>query len=355
MDKATKTRTGEELDDVKLNSYLKEKTPFSQYYDNLEILQFPSGFSNLTYLVRFGDREFVLRKPPFGANIKGGHDMHREYRILSALQASYSKVPKAIVYCDDPSVIGSPFYVMERVKGLILRANTPLSQFSPDQFENASVALIDTLAELHQLDYKTAGLGDLGNPTGYTQRQVNGWIKRYENAKTDEIKEIDDTTAWLNANVVNNTAAALIHNDYKYDNVIFNTNISQILAILDWEMATIGDPLTDLGTTLAYWADSDDPEALRTFNLTHTPNNLTRKQVAERYAQQTGANLPHLTFYYVYGLFKICVILQQIYARYRKGFTKDTRFASLIQLEKTMARMCIRAIDLDRIDRLGLN
>lgn len=355
IDQPTHIRQGEELNKSALEAYLRPFLPKIAQNATFEIQQFPSGFSNLTYFLRFGECEYVLRRPPFGANVKGGHDMHREYRILSGLSKSYPKAPKPLAYCDDVSVLGAPFYVMERVQGLIVRSRLPKGfSPSPDQFRQMSTALVDTLVELHQVDYSAVGLGDLGNPVGYVERQVQGWAKRYQAAQTDELADMDALAAWLPTHMPPQTGAALIHNDYKYDNVVLNPNqLSEIVAVLDWEMATIGDPLMDLGTSLGYWANDDDPMALQQFSITHLPGNLTRKAVVDRYAEQSGRAVPNLVFYYAFGLFKIGVILQQIYARYRKGLTQDARFAALIHLEKAMARMGVRAIELDRIDRLG--
>lgn len=355
IDQPTHIRAGEELNRETLEAYLRAHVPNAKASDSLQIQQFPSGFSNLTYFLQFGEAEFVLRRPPFGANVKGGHDMHREYRILHGLSKSYPKAPKPLVYCEDVAVLGAPFYVMERVQGLIVRSRLPKGfSLTAHQFQQISMALVDTLVELHQVDYVAAALADLGNPVGYVGRQVNGWIKRYQAAQTDEIGEMDAIAAWLTANMPPESGQALIHNDYKYDNVVLNpANVAQIVAVLDWEMATIGDPLMDLGTTLGYWANADDPVELRQFSLTHLPGNLTRQAVAEHYAERSGRALTNLVFYYAFGLFKIGVILQQIYARYRKGLTQDARFASLIYLEKAMARMGVRAIELGRIDQLG--
>lgn len=352
LDQPAAVRPGEALDTERLQAFLRENLADAD--GPLEVEQFPSGFSNLTYLLRLGERELVLRRPPFGANIKSGHDMSREYRILSALITSYAKVPRPLVYSDDPVIIGAPFYVMERVNGVILRTRLPQGlAIAPELMQRICHALIDTLVELHSLDYTAVGLAGLGKPDGYVERQVSGWAKRYANARTDDVPAMEQAAAWLQAHIPPPSEATLIHNDYKYDNMVLDpSDLTRIKAILDWEMATLGDPLTDVGTTLAYWAEPDDPPALRQFGITTLPGNLDRQQWVERYAAQSGRNVSRILFYYVYGLFKNGVIVQQIYYRYRQGHTRDERFANLIELVRLYGEMTVRAIEGQRIHHL---
>lgn len=330
IDQAKEIRTGEELDLNKLNNYLAEH--LDGFSGEIEISQFPSGFSNLTYLLRSADKEYVLRRPPFGANIKGGHDMSREYRVLNALDGVYSKSPKPILFCDDHEVMGADFYMMERVKGVILRGRHPKDiELSPELMRNISETTVDHLAELHLIDLDASGLSDFGKPEGYTQRQVEGWTRRYYKAETDKIPQMDDVAKWMEQNIPDQKYVSLIHNDYKYDNLILNPdNLNEIIAVLDWEMATIGNPLMDMGTSLAYWAQASDSDVLKPFSLTWLPGNYTRAEFVDRYAEKTGFDLNDKLFYYVFGAFKIGVIIQQIYARYKKGLTQDPRFANLI-------------------------
>jgi aminoglycoside phosphotransferase (APT) family kinase protein len=355
IDRPRAVRSGEELDAVKLEAYLKQQIP--DFSGPLVVEQFPSGYSNLTYLLRAGDRELVLRRPPFGANIKTAHDMGREYRILSRLIKVYPKVPRPLAYCEDDSVLGAPFYVMERVKGIILRTKPPKGlDPSPELMRRLSETFIDHLAELHAVDYEAAGLSDLGRPEGYVARQVKGWAERYKNARTDDIPEIERVVAWLTDHRPPEAGASLIHNDYKYDNLVLDPeDLFRIIAVLDWEMATIGDPLMDLGTTLGYWIDPDDPDELRALQFCPTtlPGNLNRLQLVERYAQKSGRDVSCVLFYYVYALFKIAVIAQQIYSRYKRGFTQDERFASLISAVQVLGKTAARAIEKGRIDRLA--
>jgi aminoglycoside phosphotransferase (APT) family kinase protein len=356
MDQSVAVRTGEELDEVKLASYLREHLP--ELDGPLTIEQFPSGFSNLTYLLRVGDRELVLRRPPVGAKIKTAHDMTREYRILSHLYPVYRKVPQPLVYCDDDSVIGAPFYVMTRVKGIILRAQPPAGiELTPEMMRRLSTAFVDNLVEIHGFDFQAAGLSDLGTPQGYVKRQVEGWTKRYYAARTDEVVEIERIANWLQAHrPPDSQQGALIHNDYKYDNLVLSAdNLSDVLAVLDWEMATLGDPLMDLGTTLGYWVDANDSVEWQQYGfvLTKLPGNLTRAEILEHYIRNSGGDLGYPVFYYVYGLMKIAVIVQQIYFRYRQGFTKDARFATLDRLVKACGIQAERAIEKKRIDDLA--
>lgn len=349
IDSAKSIRPGEELNLHKLKAYLKEHlTGFS---GELEISQFPSGFSNLTYLMKSGDNEYVLRRPPFGANIKGGHDMSREFKVLKALEPFYAKVPKALLFCDDQEVMGADFYLMERVKGVILRGRpVPVLDLNPQVMKAVSAATVDHLAELHLIDLKKAGLEDFGKPEGYTQRQVKGWVGRYYKAETDKLGPMDLVADWLQKHIPEQTLVSLIHNDYKYDNLVLNPDdLSDIKAVLDWEMATIGNPLMDLGTSLAYWAEAGDSEILKQFNLTWMPGNFSRKEFVDYYGEKTGFNLNNQVFYYVFGAFKIGVIIQQIYARYKKGLTQDPRFEHLIYAVKACGDNAVRALERQRI------
>jgi aminoglycoside phosphotransferase (APT) family kinase protein len=299
----------------------------------------------------------VLRRPPFGAKIKTAHDMGREYRILSHICPIFSKVPRPLVYCEDESVLGAPFYIMERVKGIILRATPPPGLgLGSALMRKLSEKFVENLFEIHALDYRAAGLAELGKPEGYVSRQVEGWAKRYQNARTDQIDEMDRVAAWLGEHKPAESGACLIHNDYKYDNLVLDpAELSRIRACLDWEMATIGDPLMDLGSTLGYWADPDDPQEWREqcFGLTTLPGNLNREQLLQKYAQQSGREVAEGVFYFVYGLFKIAVIVQQIYTRYKQGLTKDERFGRLIRMVRAASGTAVLAIEKGRISRLA--
>ncbi len=355
LDQASPVRSGEELPLEKLQQFLS--AAFAE--DNntsLKVKQFPKGFSNLTYLIEWGQKEYILRRPPFGANIKSAHDMGREFRMLSRLKPVFPKVPEPVIYCEDSEVIGAPFYLMERVKGIILRAGMPPEKYpDPNAMQGIAKSFIENLARLHSLNLKANNLMDLGKPEGYVQRQIEGWVKRYGASQTHDIPTMTFAGEWLLTNIPNSDTSALIHNDYKYDNLVLDPDdITQIKAVLDWEMATLGNPLMDLGTSLAYWVTSDDPEFMKNLNLniSHLPGNPDRSTLAEWYFQASGTAPTSLIFYYVFGLYKISVIIQQIYYRYEKGFTQDPRFAHIIEGVKAYGKAASLAIEKQQMDRL---
>lgn len=356
IDRSFSVRSGEELPTDPLFKYLNAHFP--DITEPLIVEQFPAGFSNLTYLLRSGDRELVLRRPPVGAKIKTAHDMSREYRILSHLYPVYKKVPRPLLFCDDDSILGAPFYVMERVKGIILRAQRPQGMdLAPALMRRLSETFIETLAEIHELDYEAAGLRDLGSPQGYVQRQIEGWTRRYFNSRTDEVPSIEKLAGWLQANLpADSERPGLIHNDYKYDNLVLSPDdLGSVIAVLDWEMATIGDPWMDFGTSLGYWVETNDPEEWQRygFGLTMLRGSFTRTELLDRYTGRTGRRIDEPVFYFAYGLLKIAVIVQQIYFRYQKGLTRDPRFAGLGELVKACGDLAQRAIERSRIDDLG--
>lgn len=349
-------RAGEELPHDRLFAYLALHLP--EISQPLIIKQYPAGFSNLTYLLRAGDREFVLRRPPIGAKIKTAHDMSREFRILSHLYPVYKKVPRPLLFCEDESILGAPFYVMERVNGMILRAKPPEEiELSPETMRGLSQAFIENLAVIHEVDYEAAGLGDLGAPQGYVKRQIEGWTRRYQNARTDDVPAIERLAEWLFEHLPpDSERSALIHNDYKYDNLVLSPdNLTEVVAVLDWEMATAGDPLMDLGTTLGYWVENNDPEEFQRygFGLTSLPGSFTRNELMDHYETRTGRAIDDPVFYFAYGLLKLSVIAQQIYFRYQKGLTRDPRFAQLGKLVKACGAVAQQAIELKRIEGLA--
>lgn len=322
-------RQGEEFDAENLRVFLRESFDFET--DEIEVSQFPGGSSNLTYCVKLGGEEYVLRRPPFGNQVESAHDMSREFSVLSKLSEVYKPAPKPLIYCDDENIIGSKFYLMERRKGLIIRGKSPEDlENSPELQKKVCESFVENLVDLHSLDYKKIGLENLGKPEGYVNRQVTGWTKRYFNAKTDEHLELEKSIEWLNENIPESDAASLVHNDYKFDNVMLNPqNLTEIVAVLDWEMTTIGEPLMDLGTTLGYWMSADFGAELLNmpFNPRVLMKNISRRELVEIYAEKSGRDVSNILFYYVFGTFKIAVICQQIYFRYVKGYTRDKRFA----------------------------
>jgi len=348
-DNSTNVRKGEELNLQKLNLYLKDNAP--HVGEVLEITQFAGGFSNLTYCLKTAVKDYVLRRPPFGANIKSAHDMGREFKVLSLLKPVYHKVPTPVSFCEDLNVMDSPFYIMDRIEGVILRAtNAPKMQLPAQTLRASSEALIDNLVTLHGLNIETTGLIQLGKPEGYVQRQVEGWIKRYYNSETDKIESLDKIADWLKANIPSAQHASFIHNDYKYDNVVMNPdNLADIVGVLDWEMATVGDALMDLGGTLAYWSEAGDTDEIKFFNLTWLPGNLTRQEVIARYAGKSGRDVSNMLFYYIFGLYKNAVIAQQIYARWKQGHTKDPRFGTLLPIIKGLSAKAVNALEQDKV------
>ena len=355
FDAARPVRPGEEIDTVTIGRWLARVAP--TFNGPIAVRQFPRGFSNLTYLLTVGEQELVLRRPPRGVGKGNAHDMGREYRILVALHERGGKVPRPIAFCEDESVLGTPFYVMERVRGLILRqAPPPGLDLGPATMRALSEAFVDALVEIHRMPIDAAGIAELGHPEGYVARQVSGWTKRYTAARTDDIADMESVARWLAANQPAESGAALIHNDFKYDNIVLDpADVTRIVAVLDWEMATVGDPLMDLGTSLGYWVEPGDPIEIRSLGigLTALPGNLTRSELWARYGLRAGRDVGSPVFYYAFGLFKISVIAQQIYARFVKGLTTDERFGKLIHGVRAMAHTAARAADAGRIDRLG--
>ena len=316
-----------------------------------DIKRFSGGFSNITYRISNGQQSFVLRMPPPGSEVKTAHDMSREFRVLTALQPYYASIPKPLAFCDNPTVLGAPFYIMEYLEGMILRPNSSeLKDLSADNFTTLSTELIINLATLHSIDLQSSGLIQLGKPEGYVNRQVTGWINRYYQSETDQLETINQVADWLQQQTPREQAPAMLHNDYKYDNVIFSRQqMGEIVGVLDWEMATVGDPLMDLGAALAYWFEAGDPEPFRDYNITWLPGNLSRSDCAELYATNTGRDISDLLFYYVFGLFKNAVIVQQIYYRWKKGLHNDDRFGALIHLIKLLGKHAVRTLEKNSI------
>jgi aminoglycoside phosphotransferase (APT) family kinase protein len=331
LDHPAPIRPGEELNLAALEPYLRRHFPDEP--GELQVRQFPSGHSNLTYSVRLGGTEVVLRRPPFGSKVKSAHDMGREFRVLSKLHTAYAPAPEVLFYCDDDSVLGAPFYVMKPIPGIILRRQVPPAlDFSSEKARRLSESFIDNLIRLHRVDYAAIALSDLGRAEGYLERQVRGWIERYYGSKTHDYPEVEKITAWMQQHMPSTNSVSLIHNDYKYDNVVLDpTDITKIVGVLDWEMCTVGDSLADLGTALAYWVDATDPEEVQETRWapTNDPGSFTRAEVVQHYAQKTGTDASQMIFYLTFGRFKLVVIAQQIYFRYQQGLTRDERFASM--------------------------
>ncbi|MEL6342212.1 MAG: phosphotransferase family protein [Myxococcota bacterium] len=320
------------------------------------IERFPRGFSNLTYFLKAGERELVLRRPPVGIKIASAHDMGREYRVMAGVGKVWDKVPEMIAFCEDESVLGAPFYLMERVRGVIFRDRVPKGMtLSEETMRAISTSAVDVLAQIHGLDTEAAGL-TMGRPEGYAERQVSGWTKRYVKAKTDEVPDVESLAKWLAENLPAGHRVGLIHNDFKYDNIILDPDdLSRVKAVLDWEMATRGDPRMDLGSSLAYWIQADDPPQLQLlrFGITHLPGNLTREEIVDRYCEVTDQPRFDPLWYFAYGLFKLIVIAQQLYLRHVRGLTKEPRYAQMIYGVQGLSAIAMRAIQLERISDLN--
>jgi aminoglycoside phosphotransferase (APT) family kinase protein len=332
VDEVTAPRPGEEVDAARIAGFLESELP--GFHGPAEIAQFPGGASNLTYLVRTAaGREWVLRRPPHGTKARSAHDMGREYTMLSRIHETFPYAPRPVLFCADRALLGEEFYLMERLEGLILRRELPTGiAFSPEQARDLCCNLVDVHAELHAIDHASAGLAELGRPEGYVARQVSGWSSRYRAARTEDVPDNEPLMAWLEANRPTEVArAAVIHNDYKFDNVVLARTHGRwrITGVLDWEMATIGDPLMDLGASLAYWVQADDPEILQQLRMlpTHLPGMMRRAELVEYYCMRTGLAPMGFEFYYVYGLFRLAGIVQQIYHRFVHGQSSNPRFA----------------------------
>lgn len=318
-----------------MHQYLLEKVPGTEL--PLTVRQFGGGAANLTYLLNFSSSnvnyEYVLRRPPLGPVAKSSHDMAREYKVLSVLYQNFSYAPRAYHFCPDPEIIGSNFFIMERKKGIVIRTKYPEKfRTSPDLPHKISEALVDRLVELHRVDYKSLDLEDLGHPEGFISRQIEGWYQRWLKAKTDDSDEMNKVYHWLQDNLPDSNQTSLIHNDYKLDNMMLNsTEPEKIEAIFDWDMCTIGDPLSDLGALMAYWSEETDPMYLKVISTmpVDIPGFYTRQEIIKRYEQTSGVSIKNISFYHVLGVFRLAVIVAQIYIRFVRKQTQDKRFAGL--------------------------
>lgn len=342
-------RKGEELDPQSLDTVLKQVLPGLQGFP--VVRQYASGASNLTYLISYDNRELVLRRPPSGAKAASAHSMIREYRVISALVPLYPAVPKAIYYSDDESLLGSEFYLMEKVEGLLVKNSLPASwNFTDGDRRRFGQTVFDKLIELHRVDYNAAGLADFGRPQGYAERQILGWNKRFTNAQTADISDFEDIQEWLVAHIPTaavDSSAALIHGDFRIDNVMIDPeNPFKVIAVMDWEMAALGDPLMDLANSLAYWVQADDPPVLQTIKQqpSDAPGMMRREEVIAYYAEQTGFDTSKWDFYKVYGYWRLMGILQQLYFRYVNRQTQDQRFASYGQAVASLGEYCRQLI-----------
>jgi aminoglycoside phosphotransferase (APT) family kinase protein len=354
---STTVRASEELDLAALNRYLHEhldaQASESDPTSTIQIEQFPGGHSNLTYLVRYCGKEFVLRRPPVGPVAPTAHDMPREYRLLTAIHPHFSLAPQPILLCQDASVIGVPFYLMERRSGFIVRGRIPPEiGAAPEMRRRVSEAVVDTMIALHAVDIYATDIVQIGKPEGFVARQVRGWSERWLRSKTGELTEMDRVIEWLVDRIPaeSDNKPTIVHNDFKLDNIMLdNHDPARVVAVLDWEMCTVGDPLVDLGLLLCYWTMSAGAgmsgKAERTGNegnsslraVTNGPGWLTREEIIERYEAKTGRGASRIAFYETFARFKVAVVIQQIYFRYVQGQTHDERFRNLDVLVRELA------------------
>jgi aminoglycoside phosphotransferase (APT) family kinase protein len=343
---STAVRAGEELDHFALDNYLREHLGGFDPSRPIAIEQFPGGHSNLTYLIRYGSQEFVLRRPPVGPVARTAHDMPREYKLLSVIHPRFPLAPKPVLLCEDTSIIGVPFYLMERRRGFIVRQKVP-GQIgdNPELRRGLSEAVVDTLIALHAVDIYQSGIVNIGKPEGFVSRQVHGWADRWQRSKTGELPEMDQVIAWLAQHMPPEAASAatIVHNDFKLDNLMLDEDDpARVVAVLDWEMCTVGDPLVDVGLLLAYWTmkgpggGADRNSSLRA--VTHGPGWMTREEMIERYQTKTGRDLSGIIFYETFARFKVAVVIQQIYFRYVQGQTQDERFRNLDGLVRELTQ-----------------
>ena len=322
-------RADERIDVDRVASFLRGKLPGSE--QELSVRQFGGGAANLTYLLDYGSHEYVLRRPPLGPVAPSAHDMARESKVLLRLWQAFPRAPRAFLFSDDESVVGAPFFVMERRHGIVVRSSIPRVY---DRWRDAparmSRALIETLADLHAVDFGAIDLADLGRPAGFIRRQIDGWRRRWEAAKLEDLPAMDAVYDWLRSNEPPEGTASLVHNDYKLDNVMLDrAEPGRVVAVFDWDMCTLGDPLSDVGALLAWWCRPEDPPHFRAMAMMPLDDRfLSREELVARYAEYSGRDLSAIRFYHALSLFRVTVIIAQIYVRYVRGQTQDRRFAA---------------------------
>jgi len=347
IDQSTRIREGEQLDVQRVDAYLKGQLP--QLEGELHISQFPGGASNLTYALSYDNCELVLRRPPFGSIAKSAHDMRREASVLTTIRPHYRYAPKVLTECHDQEIMGCDFFVMEKITGIIPRRNLPETlSLTREQINRFCKSGIDKLIELHAIEVENNNLQALGKGAGYVKRQIDGWSKRYRKAITEDAASFDTVIQWLNLHMPEDIKTCVIHNDFRFDNLVFSLDDpTQVIGVLDWEMATLGDPLMDLGNSLAYWVEASDPMALQQARLqpTHLEGMFTRREFIDYYLQRTALNVESFDFYEIYGIFRLAVIVQQIYYRYFHGHTNDKRFAHFAQFGAYLETRCLALID----------
>ena len=340
-------RPGEEIDLAKLAAYLAPR--LEHPIEPLQVSQFPGGHSNLTYCISAGRTEYVLRRPPLGPVPPKAHDMAREYHVLSQIGPHFSPAPRIFLLCEDQSVLGAPFFLMERRKGVTIRRQVPPEIAAHQDYPpRISESFIDCLAELHAIDIRRHGLDAIGRPEGFLERQVRGWSGRWGRARTEPVPEMEALSEWLAREMPASQPATIVHNDYKLDNLILDPqDPGHITAVLDWEMTTVGDPLVDLGIVLCYWSQAGDPPMRREAisPVTAQPDWYSRQALMQRYASASGRDLTGIRYYEIFGLYKLAVVLQQIYHRFHAGQTNDQRFADFNHRVRGLAESAVLVLE----------
>jgi aminoglycoside phosphotransferase (APT) family kinase protein len=325
-------RKGEELDNKAIEVFIRKNLP-DLPKEPLSITQFSAGRSNLTYQLKIGDWEAVLRRPPLGPVAPKAHDMEREFNIIKEIHPFFSAAPKPYLFADE-SVIGSPFFLMERKHGVLLDTDFPEGvEVTEDLCKGISETMVDRLVSLHNIDYKKTRLANMTKPEGFMERQVHGWIARYERAKTEDIPHVEELKHWMIDNLPTTHDSTIIHYDFKLNNSMFNEELTEMIGLFDWEMTTVGDPLADLGVAMGYWIEQDDSDLLKRGMgkppITTFQGFMTRGEFIQSYGKKSGRDVSNMGFYLTFAYFKLAVICQQIYYRYKKGQTQDERFAHL--------------------------
>ncbi|WP_026695731.1 phosphotransferase family protein [Peribacillus kribbensis] len=333
-------RKGEELNIPLLEEFLHSHVP-GLPDGSLEIRQFSAGHSNLTYELSIGNWQAVLRRPPLGPVAPKAHDMQREFFILHEVHPLFGPAPVPILFSENPKITGSPFLLMERKQGVVIDSAFPEGiKVDRKLCRRISSLMVDRLVELHDLDYQKTRLLDISRPEGFMERQVHGWVSRYQKAQTENIQEVEKLTTWLVGHIPAASESSLIHYDFKLNNAMFNESLTEMTGLFDWEMSTVGDPLADLGAAMSYWTEEHDPPLLKTGlgkpPVTVMEGFMTRQQFMEEYAKKSGRDITHMNFYLTFAYFKLAVIAQQIFYRYKKGQTQDPRFAHFDTFVKSL-------------------